>query len=376
MAKKRTNEVAVGLTVLVTLLLTIFIVVKLGKWEDWLIPKQKITVLMPYEKGLKGLTEGSPVFLGGAKIGKIIEADIKDPNAKKEIFVFFTMEIPKKYEIYTNCKLMAQSNVLGGQASLAIEGLGSGETGGKLLNPGEKDNDTLFLEDMKGGVEEIVDSLRQQLDDKNPDSLMYKVNYQLSYKPDSLVTSLTEALKEYTEVADRINYQLDPNEQRALVAHVHKVIKNLKHTSRSLKQEMNKEDGNSLLARVHEVMGDIHGVSRELREQMDPNDDAKLLAKLCTTLDDLKETNRQIQSLLRSSDTSKPLSNVEEILANLDEAIRQINLLLKHQYPNIDLAIQNIVESSESLKKGLNDLENQPNKLLFSKPPTKSENEK
>lgn len=373
MAKKRANEVAVGLTVLVVLALTVYIVVALGNWKDWLIPKQKITVLLPYEKGLKGLTKGSPVYLGGAKIGTIIEADIRDPNANGEIFAYFVMEIPKKYEVYNNCKLMAESNVLGGQASLAIEYLGSQEAGGILLNPEKKDHDTLILEDMKGGVEEIVDSIRKQLNEKDPDSLMSTIKHELSHEPDTIVSSLTEALKGYTEVAAKINYQLDPNEQKALVVKILQVFDNLVHISEGVKEQLNEKNKKALLAKLHKGIDNLVDTSGELKAQMDKDNKEALLFKLLNTLDELRQSNQKIQSLLRSTDGPKPLSNVEVILADLDEAIRQINLLIKHQYPNIDLAIRNVVEGSENFKEGIEDLKKQPGKLIYSMPPPKSE---
>ena len=95
MAKKQHNEVAVGMTVLAALALTVYIVVVLGDWSNLFTDKQKITVRMSDVKGRKGLAKGSPVFLGGAKIGQIIEAGVDIPFKELGIFNYRTTLIKK-----------------------------------------------------------------------------------------------------------------------------------------------------------------------------------------------------------------------------------------------------------------------------------------
>ena len=132
MAEKTRNEVAVGITVLVALALTVYIVIALGDWETLFVDKQKITVRQSYCDGIRGLSKGSPVHLGGIRIGQVISTDIrKSPPPCPEgesINVFFTMEIPRDYQLRDDCRLTTQSNLLGGQTVLIIENPGcSGE---------------------------------------------------------------------------------------------------------------------------------------------------------------------------------------------------------------------------------------------------------
>ena len=100
MKKSTRNEVAVGITVTIVLLLTIYIVVMLADWSSLFTTHQKITIRLPYKVGLRGLTEGSLVNLGGVKIGQIIDTGIEklDPGSTdgNDVHVFFTMKIPQQ----------------------------------------------------------------------------------------------------------------------------------------------------------------------------------------------------------------------------------------------------------------------------------------
>jgi ABC-type transporter Mla subunit MlaD len=128
MAKKTRNEVAVGITTLVALALTTYIVVVLSDWSGLFTAQQKITVRLPYKVGLKGLGVGSPIHLGGVKIGQVTRTWIGRPDLTQagtdEIYVFFTMRIPRDYRLHSDCKLVPQQNILGDQAILYIEDFG------------------------------------------------------------------------------------------------------------------------------------------------------------------------------------------------------------------------------------------------------------
>jgi len=114
MAKKNRNEVTVGITTLVVLLLTIYIVVMLADWSSMFTKHQEITVSLPYKVGLKGLSKGSPVHIGGMKVGQITETMIKkleEPVSDCNVYVYFTIKIPEQYQLRKDCVLLVQSNV-------------------------------------------------------------------------------------------------------------------------------------------------------------------------------------------------------------------------------------------------------------------------
>ena len=373
MAKKRANEIAVGLTVLVVLALTIYIVVVLGDWKNFFKSKQQITVSMPYQEGLKGLTQGSPVYLGGAKIGQIIQIAIDDkPDENNEVYVYFIMEIPKEYRLFRDCRLEAKSNVLGGQASLVIHDLGSKKP--------QISGDIPVRLRLEGGLADAMNTVSRELDVNEPNSLLNRIRYELDrHADDSVLASLAATMTNLRQIAVKINEQVTiemGQEDQTLMVKVYQVADNLADVSRKLKEQMDKNNEEALLAKFLTISDNLNVISGEVKEQMDAQNETALLAKLHKTLDELRQSNQKIQSLLRSTDEPKAPSNVEEILADLDEAIRRINLLIKQQYPNIDLAIKNLVEGAGHFKEGISDVKQQPSQLLFGEPPPKSENVK
>ena len=173
MRKKKKNEMAVGITVLLVLVLTVYIVVILADWSSLLTTQQEITVRLPYKVGLKGLSQGSPVYLGGVKIGYISDTGIStfgsSGQGNDEIYVFFKMDIPQQYQLRNDCRLVPQSNVLGGQVLLSIEDLGQE---GEIIADGQTAD--LMLADT------MMEAMKHEFDPTNPDSLMARVKYEFN----------------------------------------------------------------------------------------------------------------------------------------------------------------------------------------------------
>lgn len=187
MARKTRNEVAVGITVLVVLVLAIYIVVVLADWSSLFTVQQEITVRLPYRVGLRGLSDGSPVHLGGVKVGQITHTEISklDPTSPgtDDIYVFFTMKIPQQYPLRRDCILVPQSSVLGGQSLLSIEDLGQE---GEMIKDGQTVD--LILADS------VMDVLKREFDSGNPDSILALVKYEVNRdNADSIVASLKKA---------------------------------------------------------------------------------------------------------------------------------------------------------------------------------------
>ena len=187
MARKTHNEVAVGITVLVVLVLAIYIVVVLADWSSLFTVQQEITVRLPYRVGLRGLSDGSPVHLGGVKVGQITHTKISklDPTSPgtDDVYVFFTMKIPQQYPLRRDCILVPQSSVLGGQSLLSIEDLGQE---GEMIKDGQTVD--LILADS------VMDVLKREFDSGNPDSILALVKYEVNRdNADSIVASLKKA---------------------------------------------------------------------------------------------------------------------------------------------------------------------------------------
>ena len=183
MANKNRNEVAVGITMLVVLLLTIYIVVMLADWSRMFTKHQEITISLPYKVGLKGLSKGSPVHIGGMKVGQITETRIKKlekPISGCDVYVYFTMKIPEQYQLRKDCVLLAQSNVLGGESLLSVEDLGSK---GDVIGNGQTVDLRLS--------QTVLEAMKNEFDPNNPKSFFAMLKYEVNRENEgSIMASL------------------------------------------------------------------------------------------------------------------------------------------------------------------------------------------
>lgn len=231
MAEKARNEVAVGITVLVTLALTVYIVIALGDWETLLVDKQKITVRQSYCDGIRGLSKGSAIHLGGMRIGQVVSTDIRKSDTistgTESIHVFFTMEIPRDYQLRDDCKLTTQSNLLGGQTVLIIENPGCT---GSIIADGQTVNLTLTAS--------VMDMMKQELDPDDPNSLLMQVKA-LAVQLEVSLEIITEQVQQTLGKADTAldTAQLTLQDIKDLVggARVDKILSNVTDISTNLK---------------------------------------------------------------------------------------------------------------------------------------------
>ena len=97
MAKKRANEIAVGLTVLVVLALTVFILVVLGDWENFFPEKHPLRVSSEII---------NETFGGSQNISILMEGDIKDCDFVQVIVILILSYFLMKTDIVSNLWLI------------------------------------------------------------------------------------------------------------------------------------------------------------------------------------------------------------------------------------------------------------------------------
>jgi ABC-type transporter Mla subunit MlaD len=232
MKKEARNEVAVGVTVTIALLLAIYIVVMLADWPSLFAHQQKITVRMPYKIGLRGLTKGSLVYLGGFKIGQIIDTGIGklDPESidSNDVYVFFTMKIPQQYHLRRDCVLVSQSNMLGGQVMLAIEDLG---IDGELIKDGQTVD--LLLADT------VIEALKHEFDPDNPESLFSKMKKDIPAITEQILHILDKVDKALETAQSAIaNIEEYTSDERIdkIMDNLNEISVNLKLTTREVRR--------------------------------------------------------------------------------------------------------------------------------------------
>jgi len=363
MAQKHRNEVIVGLTVLLVLALTVYVVVVLADWSNLFQKKQNLTVRLPYKMGLKGLTIGSPVFLGGAKIGQITDTGIETDESINKIFVFFTMQLPAQYQLRRDCLLSAQSNVLGGQASLAIKDLGSQKT---LITEGEP-----VILQLEGTIADTMDAVRREFDAANPDSLMYSLKYELNRKnPDAFITSLAQAAENLRLITQKIDLQLTPDdEKQSLISKVQAVLESLRSITESINNQLDQQDKNAVLAKLHAALDALSGSLNQIEDLVKTNKPVvtDTVASLQKTAKNLQENLPAITEQLKQSlaKADKSLDTASAALVNLKDAAAAARETLLVNRESIDRIIANLTEVSTNFKMTSRQIRRAPWLLIY-----------
>jgi len=318
MAKRIRNNLAVGITVSVVLALTIYIVIVLAEWPSLFTTQQKITVRLPYKVGLKGLNKGSPVHLGGIKIGNVTNTDIKKLNPtstdSNDVYVFFTMKIPQQYQLRRDCVLVAQSNVLGGQVLLSIEDLGSK---GEFIEDGQT-ADILLADSM-------MDAVKNEFDPHDPNSFLAQMKID--------VTGITEQLQQTVAKLDTTldlaqsamaNLKDITGDERA-----GKFIDNITEASDDLKPAIAKLDtsldsAQSAMANLKDITGDER-IDRIIDNITEVSDNLKsTIAKLDTSLDSAQSTLMNLKAISGDERIDRIISNISVVSSNLKLTAQEV----------------------------------------------------
>ena len=232
MAKKTRNEFAVGITFSIVLVLTIYLVVMLADWSSLFTAKQQITVRAPYKVGLKGLTKGSTVNLGGVKVGTITKTAIKKTNLNStdnnDVYVLFTMKILQQYRLRTDCVLLPQSSVLGGQVVLSIEDLGQQ---GDIINNGQTVD--LLLADS------VMDAFKREFNPDDTESFfaqMIKDVSGITEKIQETIVKANSALETAQAAIKNIRELIEDERIDSIISNISEVGINLKLTTQEVRR--------------------------------------------------------------------------------------------------------------------------------------------
>ena len=348
MAKKHSNEVAVGVTVLVALVLAVYMVVVLGDWQNLFADKQRITVKVPYKVGLKGLAQGSPVFLGGAKIGQICQTSIGKNESDPNIYVYFTLEIPSEYTLRDDCVLAPISNVLGGQSSLAIKDVGDGNIladGEVLILPDQEEEEQEGEEEVRVTFEptitDAIDNLKDQLNADNKHSLMRQIK--------DLIAKID---KQVSVDADR----------QSFMAKLHKIMDRLDGIAAAVDSQLDADNAEAIVAKLHQALAKLDNSLAEVEELIKSNKD-----DISTTVTALKNTVVQIEQ-----ETPEILAGIKNTLDRIAPAVEKTEVLIGElkdavavNRPVIDQLVLNLHEISTNLKLASSEVRRAPWKLLY-----------
>jgi ABC-type transporter Mla subunit MlaD len=337
MARKARNEIAVGITVLVVLVLTIYIVVMLADWSSIFTPQQKITIRVPYQCGLKGLSKGNPVNLGGVKIGIITNTEIKKLTTTdiNGVYVFFTMNIPQEYQLRRDCVLLPEYNVLGGQPSLCIRDLGSE---GEIIMDGQTVDLAL--------ADSVMDAIKQEFDSADPESLLALVKYEVNRdNNDSAVSSLKNVAAELEKAIPAITAQIQKTLAKAQSA-----LDTAQLTLQKIKKITDDERIDKIINDVTEVGTNLKLTSQEVRRApwkllyKPKKKEFKIQAlvdsagSFAAGAESLNTSALRIQAMIAAADDKQPIDKqkLESMISKLDASFSQFQKAERKFWEELD----------------------------------------
>ncbi|MCG8702205.1 MAG: thiamine pyrophosphate-dependent enzyme [Bacteroidales bacterium] len=358
LAKK--NEIIVGITVFAVLILTVYIIVLLADISKLTNEFQRVTFQVPYTNGLQGLSQGSPIHLGGFEVGQIVDTGISSEEGG-EIFVSFTMELPVQYKLYENCVLFPEQNILGAKAILSIRELGDG---GREL----ADGDIAKIDLVDGTLEQI----KKEFDPTNPGSVLYVIKKEIDREDkDSLLGSLVASADNIREVTDSLKYEVKADEQEGgtVLARFKHVAKNLDDITELIKAQLDQENSQAVLARIISSLAKLDDSLASLKGLVTENKDdigevvqsLKNSAKVIET--ELPSIVNKIDQVMEKADNG--LETAKAALVELKETATGINEMITANRDRIDLLINNITETSSNLKLVSREVRRAPWRLLY-----------
>jgi ABC-type transporter Mla subunit MlaD len=354
MARHKKNEIAVGLTVIVVLALTVTIVTALGDWSHTFSDEQEITVKLPYQTGLKGLTEGSPVFLGGAKIGQVTETGIESKPAdsgQTTVSVYFRMFLPADYPLRDDCVFLADSNLLGGQVSLVIKDLGAD---GELLTDGQSLTAT-----MDGGITQTLETFRE------------KVQYEFSRdREDSFLSLLVKTAENLERVSGKIDQQMSPDgEKKTLMAKVHKILEQLNHITDTVNYQFSPDSEDGSIAKLNRVLDSLSTSLGQIDQLIDSNktDITETVRSLKTTAKHLEKELPDMIAALKPAlaKADAVMDQARNGLAHFKSTMQSTDEIMSVNRGRIDSLIANFQQVSSTMKLTSSEIRRAPWRLLY-----------
>ena len=360
MAKSKKNEIAVGITVFAVLALAVYVIVLLADISKITEEYQKVTVQVPYTSGLQGLSEGSPIHLGGFKVGQIVETDITTEE-RGEIYVSFTMEMPAKYKLYENCVLVSEQNLLGAKAILSIKDLG---------NQGREfaDGDTAKIDLVDSALERI----KKEFDPLDPGSILFTMKYELDRSNEkSLMGSLAASAENIREVTGQIRHEveLSSDQDETVLERFRAIAQNLEEITDAIRIQFDQGNSQAILARVISSLAKFDDSMAGLKDIVNNNKD-----DIGQTVQSLKKSAKVIEDELPSildkfdqvmTKANSGLDTAKEALVELKSVAAKANETLTVNRDRIDLMISNITETSTNLKLVSREVRRAPWRLLY-----------
>ncbi len=369
---KPSNELKVGITVTIVIILFIGVIVFIGQWDTLFVRQKELHVRFDHRSGIQGLRIKDPVRIGGLNVGRVERIWLQEDTIKTEIgkekrlFVHVIAAIPADIKLYPDCKITIGAKFVGEGGTLDIL-----DTGSKGTPITEKDIITGLAPE---GFAQLTSKLSRELDETNPKSLLYQIKSQLDPKnAKSIIAKIHKTLGDINIISAKVRSQVDETNKKALLAKLHNIIDNLSITVASLKRELSRNIDSTTLAKVHLALDKINNSLSSVNDLLAENK-PKISSAVTYAERSASSIAKELDRNRRDSLISKLHESISLAQANMKN-IKQLTQtgkeLITINRESIQMVIDNLAETSAHLKATAKELRRHPWRLLYK--PEKSE---
>ena len=368
------NELKVGLTVTIILILFIAVLMFVGQWDSWFAKTKNIHVRFNHTEGVQNLRDKDPIRVGGVNIGHVTRIWLQTDPVKagdkttQELFVHVLGEIPENVVLYDDAQISVGAKIVGEGGTLEI--LNTGQTGNILTE------DQVLNGVPPANFAEMAVRVSRELDAQNPQSLLAQIKTQLdTTNAASLIAKLHKTINDLNAISAVIRSQLNSEEQTSLLAKVQQTMDNINTLTAALKGELNKNDTDAAITRVHQVLDNLN-VSMTAAKNMLETSQPKILATVTHIQNTAKRIDEDISlKLAQELNKNDPNSLLAKLHASLTSAQASMDNLktltqtgkdvLVLNRDNLQSVIDNFAETSAHLKATSKEVRRNPWRLLY-----------
>mgnify|MGYP005837517079 CR=1 FL=1 len=376
MAKPR-DTFKLGLTLIVFLVLFAGVIVFIGTGIRG--GGETVVVRFPADQITAKLKKGGEVLCGGQSVGTIRSIHLQEESAAEgppRLYVHVTIDVDRVVGLRDDCRITPTAALIGDVSALEITNRGVGSPisrGGVVMGHAAP------------GLSTAIGMLTEQLDPNRKDSLLSMIRGQLDVNNTaSLLAKVHKSLNDLNDVTQSVSFQMNANERQAIVAKLHTMLDHVNAATASLRGEFDPKQGEAALARIHTALDSLN----------------RALVAVVATLDENRPTVRETMQLVRNTarilseqiaprvaaevdvkNTASLLAELHVGMARMNEALADIKgitaagrTLVVANKDSIEKIIANLLDTSERIKVGIQDLTLHPWRLF--KQPTPDEEQR
>jgi ABC-type transporter Mla subunit MlaD len=353
---QKNNELKVGVTVVVIVLLALTVIAFIGRWDSLFRSEKTFRVRFLQQYGVEGLRTSDPVAIGGVTLGRVQEIRTDIDKEDGQLYIVVISDIPSYIDIYSDARVTVEGKLLGDGGRLVV--LHTGQHG-KKLGPDDC---------VEGLPPRGLSQIYRMLDTSDPSSMAGMITYQLdAKKEDSLLAKLQTSMDDLNAISANIRHETTAAEKASIAAKVHEVIDNINVITTSVRGELDRDNSKATLVKLYSALDNLNEGLVTARQMLNDN-----RPKVDETMTHIANTAKNLDAEL---DRTKSDSLLTKIHGSVDAAqkglenfrdISQTGVeLVVVNRENLQAMVDNFVETSAHLKATAKDVRQNPWLLLY-----------